>query len=200
MLKIASPFIYNVGLTHTYLEKYKKDNDAKALHQYVLCLLYGSNFVSEDGLVNRAVLDRLNKYLALAVAVEDVQPYEVLFYFELNKALKIEIEVEKILEKHPEYQKFGRLEVQSYDFLMHVGLYEGALTCCQDLYNIALINYTDYLNRYSLTLVKMNQQEQAYEFMLTALHDRDFFLPPFIITRLTKLAIEINKTQELLTE
>ena len=75
MLEVESRFEYSVSLKSTY--KFKFDNDKSnhvALHQYILSLLFGSQFVDENGNVDMDLVSELGRYLEFAANSDSAEP------------------------------------------------------------------------------------------------------------------------------
>ena len=53
MIEINSKYTYSVGLPISYQEVYEKNHEnLVAFNQDILCVIYGSQFVDEKGMVN----------------------------------------------------------------------------------------------------------------------------------------------------
>ncbi len=199
MLKIESKFEYNVKLKNTYKSQFDNDrNNYAALHQYILSLLFENQFVDNNGAVNMEIVDELEKYLEYAAQSDKSEPYEALFYYELNRALSNEHKIDVWLKKYPDYMDYCKLCVQSYDFLAHIGLFDAAMICCQDIYNATLINNVDYINRYSDLLKRKGDLQGAFNFLIAKLIECNLYIAPHIIDRTAKLAIFLNREDEML--
>lgn len=199
MLKVESRFEYSVSLKSTY--KFKFDNDKSnhvALHQYILSLLFGSQFVDENGNVDMNLVSEFGRYLEYAANSDNAEPYEALFYYELNRALGEDNKIHAWFDKYPHYMDYCKLSVQSYDFLVHIGMFDAAMTCCQDIYNATLIINVDYINRYSELLKRKGDPQGAFDFLVATLIEFNFFIAPHIISKTAKLAIALNKQDEML--
>lgn len=199
MLEVESRFEYSVSLKNSY--KFKFDDDKSnhvALHQYILSLLFGSQFVDENGNVDMELIGELGKYLEYAANSDKAEPYEALFYYELNRALGAEDTIRAWFEKYPDYMDYCKLSVQSYDFLAHIGLFDAAMACCQDIYNATLIVNVDYINRYSELLKRKGDPQGAFDFLVATLIEFNFFIAPHIISKTAKLATSLNKQEEML--
>lgn len=199
MLEVVSKFEYSVSLKNTYKLKFEEDNSNHvALHQYILSLLFGSQFVDENGNVNMELVNELGKYLDYAVHSDKAEPYEALFYYELNRALGNETQIDDWFEQYPNYMECCKLSVQSFDFLFHIGLFEAAMNCCQDIYNATLIVNVDYINRYSEVLLRKGDRQEAFDFLVKTLIESNFYIAPHIISKTAKLAISLNKQDQML--
>lgn len=200
MIEIKSKYDYNEQLKTTYKYKYETDkSNLTALHQYILCLIKCGAFIDRDGFPNEKTILELLKYLSIIVNTSEAEPYEVLFYYEINRAFENDVELESWLKEHPEYSDWCLLDILSFDILLHIGLYDAALKCCQDIYNATLITYVEYMNKYSNTLISAKREEEAFNFLKNELTANSFFFAPHIYAKVTKIAIELNKQEEMLS-
>ena len=196
---LESRFEYNLDLKNEYKFKFLEDNsDYVALHQYILCLLLGSQFVDSNGNLDAHLIGELGVYLEAVAQSDQAEPYEALFYYELNRALGNEDAIDSWLKKFPNYMEYCKLSVLSCDFLMHIGLYDAAEVCCQDIYNTSLINPGEYVRRYSEMLYQKGNRQELFDFLVKTIVEGRFFSPPFVFSKTVELAEELNKQDEVL--
>ena len=199
MLEIQSKFEYSVDLKNVYRAEFLNDpSNSIALHQYILSLIFGSQFVDETGKTNMDLIEELSMCLDCVAHLNEVEPYEALFYYELNRALGNEGKINEWFERYPQYMEYCKLSVQSFEFLAHIGLFDAAITCCQDLYNTSLIVKVVYINNCSDLLLLKGDLQGAFEFLVSVIKDENYFMFPHIISKTAKLALDLHKKDEML--
>lgn len=199
MLKKDRKYNFNIELKDTYKEKYENDkSNLDDLHKYISCLLFGSQFVDSNGAANTKLITELNQQLSAIVHTGAASSSEVLYYFELNRALGNRVEIEHCLDEHPEYLDFCKLSKQSFEFLIHIGLFREAEKCLQDLLNTSVVDKDDYIECRSNLLIAKRDNEGALAFLLDSLADRNFYLPANLISKICGLACCLNMSDEIL--
>ena len=115
MFEINSKYEYSEQLKTTYKLKYDTDNsNLTALHQFILAFLKSSQFVDEENNTNYEVINEFVEYLSIIVNTNDAEPYEALFYYEINRALGNDSIIEEWFEKYPEYVEHCKICVMIF--------------------------------------------------------------------------------------
>lgn len=199
MIDVNSKFSYSVGLRTTYKEAFSKNpKDYVALHRYILCIVYGSQFYDEHGTTNMGQVDELLNHLEIAVLSNDAQPYECQFFFEICRALGYDERINKWLEERPEHEAYCRLSELSYEILVHIGLLDAAEVCCRDLVNVGLFDNDKYIcNRASL-YTRGGDINAAYNYLTEKIEEANFFSSQVVMGELARIAKIAGKEDEVL--
>lgn len=199
MIDVKSKFSYSVGLRVSYKETYEKNpGDLLALHRYILSTIYGSQFVDEKGIVNRAQIEELLMYLQKIAHTNDAQPYECRFYFEICRAMGDWGSIDAWHNAWPEYKDHCKLNELSYEILAHIGLFEAADSCCQDLLNVGIIDNDKYLCNRAYLYSRSGDKDAAYNYLAKKVEEANFFSSQAVIAELTKVAYAADKNDKLL--
>ena len=199
MIDVNSKFSYNIGLRVSYKEAFAKNpKDFVAHHRYILCIIYGSQFLDEKGTPNIAQINELLSSLEIAVFSNDAQPYECQCFFEICRALGYTDRIANWLEEHSEYERYCKLSELSYEILAHVGLFDAAELCCRDLLNVGLIDNDKYIcNRASL-YSRGGNINKAYDYLVEKIEEANYFSSQVVMGELARISKIAKKDDEVL--
>lgn len=197
MLKISTTIEYDTNLKDEYRIKYEKSKDSSSLHKYLLCLLtdeeelQGYNF--DD------TLTEIKRILSAAVEDENVQNYEIMFYYELCRST-IDVDfANNFIVQHPGYAQYCKLNALAYFFLKEIRLLDAAEKYLYELYNVLSISYEMFCYERVDLYRKRDELRKGYDITKEEIIEASYYAPAMIFNLLTDLAIEL-KTEDNLIE
>lgn len=199
MIDVNSKYSYSVGLRISYKEAYAKNpKDYVALHRYILSVIYGSQFVDEKGTVKMAQIEELLNCLETIASSNDAQSYECQFFFEICRALGYSERINKWLNDCPDYAEHCRLSELSYEILLHIGLFDAAEACCQDLLNVGVLDNDKFLCNRAKLYSRAGDIDAAYNYLAEKVEEANFFSSQIVMGELARVANAAGKNDELL--
>ena len=199
MLEITSNYEFTITLKNTYKANYLANKfDLTSLHKYILAHIYSASFVDEEGLQNVDSVNELYNSLMLITDSDEAEPYEVLFYYEMNKALDEDDVLSKWLEKHPGYSEYCKLNTLSYEFLIHIGMYSAAEKVCNELFYTYRYNYNEYVAKMSDILCKQNKLHEAFEYLIGIIKDTNGYVGAIAFGKAYNLCLKVDRSDEML--
>lgn len=199
MIDVNSKYSYSVGLRVSYKEAYDKNpSDYTALHKYILSVIYGSQFVDEEGVVNTSQINELLTSLRLIVWTSEAEAYECQFYFEICRAMGYTEDIIGWHKKYPEYMEYCLLSELSYEILAHIGLFDAAEVCCQDLVNVGVIDSDKFLCNRAYLYSRRGDREAAYRYLTERVEEANYYSSQVVMSELSKYARLAGKEDELL--
>lgn len=200
MLEFSTKYEFNIDLKNTYKERYILDRtNYEPLHQYLLAILYGSTFVdTKTGTTNQNEIIELYNALSLITDTDEAEAYEALFYYDINRAWdKNDVNTEWLRE-HPQYRENCLLNELSFDFLVHIGMFDAAQTVCHDLYNTFRYTYNEYAQKLTDILCKQNKHNEAFDFLATIVKETNGYVGPFVFGKAFSLCWKLDRVEEML--
>ena len=199
MLKINSQYAFSVSLINTYKSNYLLNRrDITSLHQYILAHIYTAKFADEAGKVNDEAMNELYNSLALVTDSTLAEPYEALFFWEINRALgKSEVNDQWLIE-YPQYREHCKLSTMSLDFLCHIGLYASAEIVCNELFYSYRFTYNDYIAKMTDILCKQNKYNEAFDYLVGIIKETSGFVPASIFGKAYSLCWKLDRSDEML--
>ena len=198
MIHIKTGFKVQLDKEKIYKIEYEKTKDILALHKYVACLLQNRKHIYCDQTQKQWLQNELRKYLHNAVHTKNASPYEVLFYFELNHAMGDHARIAKWLTLCPWYEKYCNLCMQSYEFLLYVGLIEAATKCLNELYYTSMIDSNTYIEKKCQLLWNYDKNEEIL-FLEKVIQDSHFKVSKKIAERYIRCGCLLNQRERVLS-
>ncbi len=200
MLEISTKYKFNVNFNDAYKEKCLSDpSDIESLHKHILALIYSFKTGTRPScIVHGKLLADLYNALATVAYTNNAEPYEALFFYEFNKALKKNDVNTVWLQKNPQYESNCLLNDYSFKFLKHIGLFEAAEIVCQNLYDAHIYTSDKYIQRKTDMLCKQNKHNEAFDFLVGIIKDKKGHVESFVFNKAHSLCWRIRRVNEML--
>jgi len=199
MLEIASKYEFTVTLKNTYKANYLANrDDLLPLHQYILAYIFSARFIEDDGTQNLESINELYNSLTLVTDSDEAEPYEALFYYELNRVLDKNDITTQWLADHPQYKEYCKLHAMSYEFLIHIGMYSAAEKICNELFYTYRYTYNEYVAKMTDILCKQNKLQEAFEYLVGIIKDTNGYVGAIAFGKAYSICLKIDRSDEML--